>query len=179
MNIIIQDTGKVVSCRPDTSWERENKDVYTPDFVTGYDWAPVIFVRISKAGKCVGAKFATRYYDAVNYGLLLYPVTSEGRLTIMDRTSFLPFPMYNRVILENGDNTYELKLGDKLLYSTCCGNEAMIEAALVNVSKYISLRIGDLVAIELQPPAPLPLSAGENHLSATFCDNWLFDFHIK
>ncbi len=199
MNIIIQDQRGTVSCRPDTSWERENKDLYSPDFVVGYRFAPVLFARICKAGKFVGAKFATRYYDAFNYGLLLYPEISsrdseqgfEGDriagtdgggtpLTIMDRTSFLPSPLYNRPVLQKEGNVYELKFNGEVIYSTSCGTESMLEEAIVNASRFISLRIGDLVAVQLRAPSPLPLvTDGENHVSATFCDKWLLDFRIK
>ena len=70
-----------MQCRPDTSWEREDKDLYAPDFVDGYLFSPVLFVRISKAGKCIGRKFAGRYYDAVNYGILLHAILSGGKGT--------------------------------------------------------------------------------------------------
>ena len=44
-------------CRPDTTWERENRDFYPPEFVGGIYYTPVIFARISKAGKFIGSKF--------------------------------------------------------------------------------------------------------------------------
>ncbi len=179
MNIIVQNCDGRIICRPDTTWERENKDIYTPDFVTGWDYAPVFFARISKAGKCVGEKFAGRYYDAVSYGMLLYPRIEAGDVDtgILDHSSILPFPMYNRAVLESGENRFELCCDGTEIYSTCVGSEAMIEAAIVRASAYISLRIGDIIAIELAPPAPLTASTA--YIAATYCDNPLFDFYIK
>ncbi len=184
MNIILQDIDGRISCRPDTTWERENKDIYAPDFVCGYSYAPVLFARISKAGKCVGAKFAGRYYDAMSYGLMLYPHIADGSLcSIMDHSSVLPFPMYNRVVFESGENRFVLRCDGEEVFSTCCGSEAMVEGAIVAASALVSLRIGDIIAIELDVIKPLPQpadykSAG-TYISATFCDNPLFDFHIK
>ena len=77
MNIIVKPYGSSLCyCRPDTTWERENKDFFSPECVNEIYWTPVVFARVSKAGKCVGRKFVGRYYDAVGCGMLLYCGTS-------------------------------------------------------------------------------------------------------
>ena len=77
MNIIVKPYGSdLCYCRPDTTWERENKDFYSPECVNEIYWTPVVFARISKAGKCVGKKFVERYYDGVGCGILMYCGTS-------------------------------------------------------------------------------------------------------
>ncbi len=179
----------MVSCRPDTTREREGRNLFAPDFVTGYSYAPVLFARLCKVGKLVAPKFATRYYDAVNYGLLLYPETPHGLSAVMDRTSFLPQPMYERVVMETGTNVFEIRHnGEPLFSTTTAGGTELIESAVMNASRYMLLRTGDIIVAELAAVAPLPCtkaddpasSTGSKHyLSATFCGNWLFDFHIK
>ena len=73
MNIIVKPYGSnLCYCRPDTTWERENKDFYSPECVNEIYWTPVVFARISKAGKCIGKKFVERYYDGVGCGMLMY-----------------------------------------------------------------------------------------------------------
>ena len=73
MNIIVKPYGSTLCyCRPDTTWERENRDFYSPECVNEICWTPVIFARISKAGKCVSGKFVERYYDGFNFGVLMY-----------------------------------------------------------------------------------------------------------
>ena len=73
MNIIVKPYGSSICyCRPDTTWERENKDFYSPECVNEIHWTPVVFARICKAGKCVGKKFVERYYDGVGCGMLMY-----------------------------------------------------------------------------------------------------------
>lgn len=179
MNIIVTSHVGKVSCRPDTSWERENKDIYTPDFVTEYDYTPVFFARICKAGKCIGEKFVERYYDAVNFGMFLYPRTERDYdSSIMDHSSILPFPMYNNAVMEKGDNRFELICDNEELFSTDIDRfKEMIERAIVAASDCISIRIGDLIAVELTAPMPLPSTKA--YIQATFCGNPLFDFHIK
>ena len=77
MNIIVKPYGSdLCCCRPDTTWERENKDFYSPECVNEIYWTPVVFARVCKAGKCVGVKFVDRYYDGVGCGMLLYCGTS-------------------------------------------------------------------------------------------------------
>ena len=92
MNIIVKPYGSSLCyCRPDTTWERENKDFFSPECVNEIYWTPVVFARVSKAGKCVGKKFVEMYYDGVGCGMLLYcgkAMVSNGPLP----TSWAPPP---------------------------------------------------------------------------------------
>ena len=132
MNIIVKPYGSdLCYCRPDTTWERENKDFYSPECVNEIYWTPVVFARISKAGKCVGKKFVERYYDGIGCGMLMYcsgqAMISNGPLPtswappptrgwenaisdhqpirqlshIVDKTSILPHPLFQPVVLED------------------------------------------------------------------------------
>lgn len=163
MNIIVKPYGsEFCYCRPDTTWERENKDLYSPECVKEWLWTPVIFARISKPGKCISPKFVSRYYDGVNFGVLLYGRLEgcSGADTIafgsgIDHTSLLPLPLYNPVVLSCKDNRFELRKDGKILFSI--GNWAeiqpLIEDAICKASALTSLRIGDFVAVELAGPA--------------------------
>ena len=107
MNIIVKPYGSdLCYCRPDTTWERENKDFYSPECVNEIYWTPVVFARISKAGKCVGKKFVERYYDGIGCGMLMYcsgqAMISNGPLShIVDKTSILPHPLFQPVVFED------------------------------------------------------------------------------
>ena len=177
MNIVVKHLDGTCTCRPDTTWERENKDIYAIPAVSAYKYTPVLFVRVSKAGKCVGYKFASRYYDGFNFGVLLYgclpagtPVESpaEGNCleasaetgglhwsSCLDHSSILPFPLYNPVVLENDEKEFTLRKNGTVLFSTEEGSAEMIENAIAEASELVSLRIGDIIAIELQEPLPL------------------------
>ena len=129
MNIIVRPYGsEFCHCRPDTTWERENKDFYSPECVNEVLWAPVVFARISKAGKCIGNKFAGRYYDGVGCGMLMYcradqPAASDSRTdspaarqavsTCVDHTSILPMPLYNPEVLEGRNEFVVTKNGNQ------------------------------------------------------------------
>ena len=189
MNIIVKPYGSSLCYfRPDTTWERENKDFYSPECVNELHWAPIVFARICKAGKCIGGKFAPRYYDAFNFGALLYCHTSESPdiafTSCADHTSLLPAPLYNPVVMENEGNIFEVKKnGEKIFTSRDISIEAslkeVIEDAICKASRLTSLRIGDFIAVELAPVSLMAASCdGETSLKATYCENELFDIKL-
>jgi len=181
MNIAIQDINGKIYCRPDTTLEKENRDLYAPEFVEGYHYVPVIFARVSKAGKCVGEKFASRYYDSVNYGILLYVsnLLEEGAAfsSCTDHTSFLIFPLFNRYTLEKG--TFIFRKNGEEMFSTSDGSEELIEKAIVNITRKVSIRIGDFVVAELAEPQKLVSREDDcAEVSGEYCENSTFNFKI-
>ena len=183
MNIIVKPYGSDISyCRPDTTWERENRDFYSPECVNEILYAPVVFARVSKAGKCIGKKFASRYYDGVGCGMLMYcrltalPVTSCA-----DHTSILPMPLYNPVVLEDGKEFMIMKDGS--IHSVISSEDGewknILENALCKASELTSLRIGDIVAVELAPTTGLATREDkEVSVKGIFCENEIFNFRM-
>ena len=186
MNIIVKPHGSdLCYCRPDTTWERENKDFYVPEGIGQIHWAPVLFVRISKAGKCIGKKFASRYYDSFSYGALLYCV-ADGDMNVAfsscaDHSSYLPMPLYETAVLNTEENTFELYRADEKIYEAACGEnlKAALEEAICKASTLTSLRIGDYVAIELTASQPLcTKEAGNTKIKASFCEKETISVNI-
>ncbi len=185
MNIIVKPFGSPACyCRPDTTWERENKDFYSPECINEIHWAPILFVRISKAGKCIGEKFASRYYDGFGFGALMYAgdlMPCVASASCADHTSLLPFPLYNPIVLENEENTYNILKNGESIFTVKggCALKSEVEAAICKASQLTSLRIGDFVAIELASVAPLASRTEiEAAVKSTFCGNELYDFRI-
>lgn len=184
MNIVVRSLDSYCVCRPDTTWERENKDIYAPESVVKYDYAPVLFVRICKAGKCVAEKFASRYYDGFNYGLLLtahlkLPSGDEIVSDCLDHSSILPFPLYNPVVLENEDKSFTVEADGKEFFSTSEDSPATVHKAIYELSAMVSLRIGDIVAVELQRPQTLcGKDCGEIALKGNFFGNETFSTRL-
>ena len=200
MNIIVKPYGSdICYCRPDTTWERENRDFYSPECVNEVSWTPVVFARVSKAGKCIGKKFASRYYDGVGCGMLMYCGLSDLSMTsCADHTSILPMPLYNPAVLEDCKVFDVCRNGESLacLTSTAADTPAsesddvtstiqiewrhLLEEALCNASALTSVRIGDLIAVELAPITRLATRQdAEITVNGTFCENETFAFKIK
>ena len=149
MNIIVRPQGSdLCYCRPDTTWERENKDFYVPDHVGTLYWAPVVFARISKAGKCIGGKFVSRYYDAYGFGALLYcndaPIAFSS---CADHTSRLPFPLKDVDTIGDGSIYKAFRNGEEIF--SAAADKELLEDTICKASQTTSLRIGDFVAVEL------------------------------
>lgn len=188
MNILVRTQSGKYIVRPDTTWERDNEDLFLPEFVGRLTYTPVLFARISKPGRSVGEKFAERYYDGIGYGVLLYPEdmidgSPEGFAcaSCLDHTSFLPFPVYNKVTLGREGNVFNLSADGKQLFSYNAGSAEMICKAIAEATRFIYIRTGDILAIELDERKPLADKSNETssvQLKADYCDNPLMDFKI-
>lgn len=195
MNIIVKPyKSEFFLSRPDTTWEKENRDFYCPDDVQELHYAPILFARISKAGKCINEKFAERYFDGVGYGLLLSIgeyLTENGAgyaaSGMLDHTSFLPHPLYNPFVL-NGENEFIIYKNEDLIFSYKNGTTEMIQDAIAKASRNTSLRIGDYIAIELEYPEKIAERIGGNipdistdnpiQITSQFCENEILNFKI-
>ena len=176
MNIIVKPYGSdLCYCRPDTTWERENKDFYSPECVNEIYWTPVVFARISKAGKCVGKKFVERYYDGIGCGMLMYC----GNSTVVDKSSILPHPLFQPVVFED-EKEFIIRHSrldrESVILS---GAKVLIEEALCTASQLTSLRIGDFVAVELRELQKLASKEdGTVAVKGEFCEKEIFSFNI-
>ena len=180
MNIIVKPYGSnLCYCRPDTTWERENKDFYSPDCINEIYWTPIIFARICKAGKCIGEKFVERYYDAVGFGVLLYCRAGDKFVECADHTSRLPHPLFSPIVL-NQENTFTVYEQSSEIFGCNAGDlEDTLRKAVCNASQLTSLRIGDFVAAELDSPKPLTdREKGNIAVKGQFGEHIVFDFGI-
>lgn len=184
MNIIVSlfgSNGTDYCFRPDTTLEKESFDYYIPDGVSELTYSPVLFVRLCRAGKAIGEKFAGRYYDSGGFGVLLYGESIIGSgaaaglsmASSLDKTSLLPFPLIDKDVLENSRNSFSLSVNERSVNEhsinersvnrngtfACHPDFAGIPEILHRISVRTSLRTGDIVAVELGER--LPIHAGE------------------
>ena len=175
MNIIVKPYGTdLCHCRPDTTWERENRDFYSPECVNEILWTPVVFARVCKAGKCVSTKFVERYYDGFGCGMLMYCNSS----TCVDHSSILPMPMYNPVVFE-GAQEFVVARNGEACHIALGEAKSLLEEAICKASQLTSLRIGDYVAVELDSQKSLAVrKEAEVAVKGIFCEKEIFDFKI-
>ena len=179
MNIIVKPHGSdLYYCRPDTTWERENRDFYSPECVNEIYCAPIVYARVCKAGKCIGAKFVERYYDGVGCGVLLYGATENGMVSYIDKSSILPSPLYNPVVIED-DKEFQLVANGEERIVTLTGTKKTVEDTICRSSEFITLRVGDFVAIEVEPAKLMCTREDEEvAISGKFCENEIFNLKV-
>lgn len=186
MNIIVKTSSGRITVRPDTTWEKDNEDFYPPEFVDELTYTPVLFARILKPGRSVGKKFAFRYYDSFGFGVLLYPENimdgspeSYAQSICLDHTSFLPTPFFPTDRIGQADCLFRLECEREKMFSFDGASLNMIEEAIVESTKMVYIRTGDLVAIELADRKPLARRPdGSVRVSGVFGTNKVMDFRI-
>jgi len=187
MNIVVRTADGQIFVRPDVTLERNSEDLYPPEFVQQLSYTPTLYARICKPGKSIAAKFADRYYDGFNIGIMLYAddligASPEGFAcaSCLDHTTFLPLMTYSKEVLGHSGNIFCLKKGGEILFECSAPSRSEVEVALEDASRYVPVRSGDFLAIELAPRKPLCTRAdGEVEIDAEFCENKLLNFKIK
>lgn len=160
MNIVLLTSGGKVIVRPDTTRARDGEDVYMPEFVKSVTYTPVLYAKISRPGRSIGEKFAGRYFEEMNAGVLLYPEnlidgTPEGYAcaSCIDRTSVLPFSLVGK----EADCEFRIEAGSGVI-SSFRRTPGLLERAIAETSLHCYLRNGDYVAVELAGRSPLPVT---------------------
>lgn len=155
--LVVTQSGRTI-VRPDITKVKEGENVFLPDFVESVSIAPVLFGRISKPGRSVGARFADRYYDSFGYGVLLYPENMTGWgeegfacASCLDHTTVFPAALHDKRELDSAAPLFRLSAGGSMLFKHSAASRSTIERAICETSRYCFLRVGDFVAVELCP----------------------------
>ena len=169
MNIVVKTVSEHILVRPDTTWKRNNEDMYVPSFVKRMDWCPVLSLRISRSGRFISPRFAHRYYDAIGIGVLLYPRLygpDDDLLTLQElfaqgccinHTSLVPTPAYGPERIAECRFSLSLSAEDnKEGFCFDCPSRDELDLALSKASEVAWLRTGDILCIELSERKALP-----------------------
>lgn len=183
MNIVvITSNGKTV-VRPDTTWERDGDDLYVPEFIDSVSYSPVFTAHVCKAGRRVDARFAHRYFDAVGFGVLLYPDqlldgSEEGfaSASCLDHSSFIIPPQLAPGTAGTG---FDLLRDGERIFSSEIPETGMIVRAVSDATRYCYIRRGDIIAVELQERRPLcSRDQGECRMDEVHCGTHACDYRI-
>lgn len=157
MNIAVLTSKGRVIVRPDTTRVKDGEDVYLPEFVNDVEWSPALYARVTKSGRSVLPKFAGRYFDSYNLGILLYPAdfidgSEEGYAcaSCLDHTSVLNLQFRDKKEAENSNNKFVININNNVLHIDNVNIITHIESAISEITKYCWLRVGDLVAVEIE-----------------------------
>ena len=178
----------VVFMKPDSSILRKNKPFFLPDFSSEIHYEVEVVVKISKLGKSISPKFASRYYDEITAGI---DITARDLQTRLSK-SMLPWeiskgfdgaaplgrfiPVSSAGDAENLD--FRLEINDKIVQQSNTSDMIFSINEIVSyVSGFFTLKTGDLIFTGT-PSGVGPLRRND-HLVAFIKDLPLLDFMIK
>lgn len=178
----------VIFLKPDTAILKDNKDFYHPDFSKDIHHEIEIVLRVCKEGKHVNPKFASSYYDAVGLGIdftardIQFQHKQKGLPWELAKAFDHSAPISNFIAKNEFPNLYNmdfsLKKNEQIVQQGNTKNMLFsFESIITFVSKYITLRKGDLIFTGT-PEGVGPVSIGD-HLEGFIEDKKLLDFKIK
>ena len=187
MNIVVQTNNDFTVVRPDTTWERYNREFYVPDFVRSLQWVPVAYAPMIRPGKFIQTGFAHRYIGPIAYGVLFYPIEADGCLQMpesfaqaccLNHSSILPEPLPEGSWLAAND-TFRLTINDAEVFASELDPTPFLYSALAKASQRVLLRNGDILALELGSRQPLD-AASDNHFVGRYANasNPILDFQV-
>jgi len=118
----------------DASLLNQRKPFFIPDWAQDFRYTPCWVARICRLGKCIEEKYADRYYDAVAFGL-----------------DFVAYDLMDHHYAQATAFDNSLCVGEFAPASE--QNKAAIDRAIHEVSQIVTLRMGDLVYIDLEQEA--------------------------
>jgi acylpyruvate hydrolase len=179
----------VIFTKPDTAVLRNNSPFYYPEFSKDVHFEVELVLRISKEGKNIDEKFASRYYDAVGIGIdftardlqqkakekgLPWDIAKgfNGSAPVSDK--FIPV----KEIGELANINFSLKVDGEIKQE---GNTSLMlfsfNYIVSYLSKFFTLRTGDLIFTGT-PKGVGPVRVG-NVLSAYIGNEKLLEFEVK
>lgn len=168
---IIVDSATVSAGRP----------VFLPDFSDG--WVARLYpaFRISRLGKDIGEKFAARYFDSFTIVLRLVPVALERSLAAAGAPSGV-LGLYDYCLalgewMPLPDSGEALRVECGGLSVDIAPAEMRVEEAVSAVSRYATLKIGDVV-LPCALPDMVSVKAGDD-ISVKVADASLPPFSIR
>ena len=147
--------------KSDSSLLVNRKPLFVPEAISDLQALPCWVLRVSRLGKCVASRFASRYYDALAAGLDFFgadklreakqagkpwteAIAFEGALAVGEMTD-VRCPM--------SEIRWELRRGEDRVTLSEWSSEGMtdmLDAAVSRVSELLTIRQGDLIYVAMQ-----------------------------
>lgn len=129
----------------DSAFGRNGQPWFVPDFGTDWQWRPMLAFRVSRLGKCVARKFASRYYDAMT--LMFVPMCESPEADVllgcMDGGAVAGswIPLAEAIDIDGLNHLF---------------SEFAIDDFLARASRHTTLKTGDILALEIPGISPEP-----------------------
>ncbi|QCR21199.1 fumarylacetoacetate hydrolase family protein [Pontibacter sp. SGAir0037] len=178
----------VIFFKPDTAILRNNEPFYYPEYSQDIHHEIELILRISREGKNIDAKFASKYYDSIGLGIdftardLQSKAKAKGLPWTLAKgfngsapvSEFLPltdFPDLHNINFRLDVNGSTKQEGNsKMMLNT-------FDAIIAYISRFITLKTGDIVFTGT-PAGVGPVKIGDR-LEGYVEDKKLLDFEVK
>jgi 2-keto-4-pentenoate hydratase/2-oxohepta-3-ene-1,7-dioic acid hydratase in catechol pathway len=179
----------VLFLKPDTALLRNNDPFYIPDWSTNLHHEVELIVKINRIGKNIEQRFAHRYYEEIGLGIDFTARDVQDRLKekglpwekskAFDHSAVISrefisvdsLPDRNAIHFHLDINGKTVQKGDSSLMIF------PIDAIIAQVSKYFTLKIGDLIYTGT-PAGVGPVQIGDR-LEGLLEGKKMFDFMVK
>ncbi len=134
--------------KPDTALLVNRKPFFLPHFTENISARPCLLVKISRMGRCISSRFAERYYSeyALGINFIAEDMLHEGGVDGVTRAVAFDNSMAVGGFVEGDIHESEWSInGMKLPFG---GVIEDVSSAVERVSGYVTLRTGDMVAVD-------------------------------
>lgn len=181
-------TTPVIFMKPETALLKENKPFYHPDFSEDIHHEIELVLKISKEGKHISEKFAANYYEEIGLGIDFTARDVQAR----HKEKGLPWelakafdgsaPISNFVPKAKFESVYDINFkldinGEIRQQGNTRDLLFSFESIIAFVSKYITLKKGDLIFTGT-PPGVSKVTIGDR-LEGYLEDEKMLDFYVK
>ena len=162
--------------KPETSIVRNNKPFFYPDFSEDVHYETEIVLKINRLGKNIETRFANRYYDEIGLGIdftardLQQKCKEKGKPWEIAKAFDGSAPLsefVDKTIFSNLDDLkFSLELNGKLVQDGTTKDMIFPFDELISyVSKFVTLKIGDLIFTGTPAGTPSGTPIGTNVVS--------------
>ena len=141
--------------KPDTAMLKDGNDFYHPDFSDDIHYECELVVKINKVGKNIQEKFAHKYYDQVSLGLDFTARDLQSKCKekshpweiakAFDNSAAISTQFVSINELPEQINFDLTKNGETVQQGTTADMIFSIDQLIAHVSKFITLKVGDLI----------------------------------
>jgi 2-keto-4-pentenoate hydratase/2-oxohepta-3-ene-1,7-dioic acid hydratase in catechol pathway len=178
----------VVFMKPDSSLLKNNKPFFLPGFSENIHYEVEVVIKISKLGKSISAKFASRYFDELTLGIDITARDLQSRQSAAGYPweiskcfdgaaplgTFIPVSSAGEI----GDLDFRLEINGKIVQQSNTSDMIFnINEIIEYVSRFFTLKTGDLIFTGT--PAGVGQLKRNDKLVAFLGDKPLLDFRIK
>jgi 2-keto-4-pentenoate hydratase/2-oxohepta-3-ene-1,7-dioic acid hydratase in catechol pathway len=178
----------VIFLKPDSAVLKNNKPFFLPGFSDNIHYEVEVVVKISKLGKGIAAKFASRYFDEVTVGIDITARDIQSRQS----TAGMPWEISKcfdgaapigcfipvNTIKDIGNLDFRLEINNRVVQNSNTSDMIFGFNEIVEyVSKFFTLKTGDLIFTGT--PSGVGRLKRNDNLVAYLGDKPLLDFLIK